>query len=301
MSVDRAASLLRAGALVVFPTETVYCLGADAADDDAVEALFAVKERPRTSPIIANVNELTAARLVELNAEAERLAAAFWPGPLTLVLPRRRDAHAARALSAGLATLAVRVSSHPVARALHAAFGDAIAATSANRSGFLSATTAEEARRQLGDRAALILDDGASPLGIESTVVDLSRPEEPIVVRRGAVPCERIAEALGRELVILSSQGSGRRRSRSSAIERPVRMNVTHRADGAAYLGFGPTPGATRNLSAVGDLDEAAKNLYAFLLAVDRPPFLAIDIAPIPDHGIGAAINDRLRHLVVPL
>ena len=298
MSVEQAASLLRAGALVVFPTETVYCLGANATDDGAVGALFAVKERPRTSPIITNVNELAAARLVEFNAEAERLAEAFWPGPLTLVLPRRSDAHAARALSAGLATLAVRVSSHPVARALLEAFGDAIAATSANRSGFLSATTAEEARRQLGDRVTLILDDGTSPLGIESTVIDLSKPVEPIVVRRGAVPCEAIAEVLSRELVILPSQKPDERRSRSVALERRVRMNVTHRTDGAAYLGFGPTPGATRNLSAAGDLDEAATNLYAFLRAVDRPPFLAIDIAPIPSHGVGAAINDRLLRLV---
>jgi L-threonylcarbamoyladenylate synthase len=308
-NIVRAARRLRAGALVAFPTETVYGLGGDATADDAVAAIYAAKARPRFNPLIVHVASLKEAeRLVRFDARARRLARRFWPGPLTLVLPRRPDCGISWLASAGLDSLAVRVPAHPVARSLLRAARRPVAGPSANRSGKVSPTTAAHVADSFaGTRAAetlVILDGGPCKVGLESTVLDLSGPEA-VLLRPGGVPREAIERLIGR----LGCPGNGPLRSPGQlkshyAPRLKLRLNARPRA-GEAYLAFGRVPrgidpGAVLNLSPRRDLAEAAANLFAMLRDLDRPRFRGIAVAPIPKHGLGAAINDRLRRAAAP-
>ncbi|MGE5147989.1 MAG: L-threonylcarbamoyladenylate synthase [Candidatus Eiseniibacteriota bacterium] len=299
-----AARLLKAGALVAFPTETVYGLGGDATDDRAVAAIFAAKERPRFNPLIVHVpNKDAAAREAQFDERAERLAAAFWPGPLTLVLKRRPESRVSLLVSAGLDTVALRVPGHNVAHALLNAAGRPIAAPSANRAGEVSPTEAAHVAASFGDRVALILDGGRCPVGVESTVVDLSGPA-PLLLRPGGATREALEAVIG-PLGMPEATGEGPARSpgligRHYAPGRPLRLDATAPgAAGEALLAFGPdVPSGyaeTLNLSPSGDVVEAAANLFAMLRALDRPEHKAIAVMPIPEIGLGLAINDRLR------
>ncbi len=302
-NIDAAASALRAGRLVAFPTETVYGLGADAGNDLAVAAIFAAKNRPRFNPLIVHVTDIDAAReLVTFDSAAERLAARFWPGGLTLVLPRRKDAGISPLVGAGLDTLAIRVPRHAVARSLLVAAGRPLVAPSANRSGKVSPTTADHVLRSLGGRIDMILDGGRCEVGIESTVIDLTGTR-PILLRPGAVSLEDIETCIG---PIDCSTGNDEAAPKSPgrlaahyAPELPLRLDVLEARAGEALLAFGPTPlpGArsVANLSPSGDLTEAAANLFGMLQALDQPGFIGIAVMPIPERGLGRAINDRLR------
>ena len=296
-AIARAAELLRDGELVAFPTETVYGLGADATSAAAVEAIFTAKGRPARNPLIAHVADAEAARREALfDDRAERLAARFWPGPLTLVLPRSAGSSLVPAVSAGLDTVALRVPSHVTALALLQAAGVPVAAPSANPSGYLSPTTAEHVADALGERVALILDGGACPIGLESTVVDLSGPT-PRLLRPGAAPRAAIEAEVG-PLAAPTDEAARSPGMLEShyAPHLPLRLNAERPLPGEAFLGFGPGNATSAlNLSPAGDLDEAAANLYAMLHALDRAEFTGIAVMSIPDDGAGTAINDRLR------
>ena len=303
-----AARRLRAGELVAIPTETVYGRGADATADRAVAAIFAAKERPRFNPLIVHVpNAAAAARAAVFDARAERLAAAFWPGPLTLVLPRRAESGISLLVSAGLDTVALRVPGHNVAHALLNAVGRPIAAPSANRAGEVSPTEAAHVAASLGDRVALILDGGRCPVGVESTVVDLSS-DMPLLLRPGGVTREALEAVIG-PVGTPATTGAGPARSpgligRHYAPGRPLRLNArAPEAPGEALLAFGSDVprgyAETLNLSPAGDLVEAAANLFAMLRALDRPDITAIAVMPIPNEGLGLAINDRLGRAAV--
>ncbi len=298
-SIARAADLLRAGELVAFPTETVYGLGADATNDTAVACIFEAKNRPSFNPLILHVVDADeAAAFAVLTPAAERMAARFWPGPLTLVLQRRPDCGLSRLASAGLETVAVRVPRHAGARQLLGRTARPIAAPSANRSGRLSPTTADHVAEQLGDHVAMILDDGPCAVGLESTVLDLSE-ETPVILRQGGLPQEEIEGALDGPVLIAQSDDEAPKSpgmlTRHYAPSRPVRMNAKAAQPGEALLGFGPVNKAAKNLSPSGDLVEAAANLFAHLHALDSPEYSTIAVSPIPQTGLGRAINDRLR------
>ena len=291
---SRAAEILRSGGLVAFPTETVYGLGADAASDAAVARIFEAKGRPRVNPLIAHVGGIGEAReLVEWPDSADTLARAFWPGPLTLVLPLRADSGISSLATANLPTLAVRAPAHPLARRILEAFGGPVAAPSANRSGRISPTAAAHVVADLGDRIDAVVDGGPCDVGLESTIVRLD--DEPALLRPGGIPEAEVAAALGRPL---ARSGGGRIDSPGQmashyAPEATLRLNAHDRRPGEALLGFGPME-CDLNLSAAGDLREAAANLFTHLRALDASSS-AIAVAPIPDVGIGAAVNDRLR------
>lgn len=298
-----AARLLRAGALVAFPTETVYGLGADATDEVAVARIFEAKQRPRFNPLISHLESAAAAfALGAATPDAERIAAAFWPGPLTLVLRRRPGCAIALLTSAGLETVALRVPGSADARALLTAVGRPVAAPSANRSGRVSPTTALHVAEELGDRVALILDGGPCPVGLESTVLDLSGPG-PRLLRPGAISCGQIEALIGP--VGRAADGDpvtapGMLASHY-APQAPVRLWATDRRPGEAFLDFGATrPEADLDLSPSGDLVEAAARLFAALRALDGVAVAAIAVAPIPETGLGIAINDRLRRAAAP-
>lgn len=304
-AIDRAAALLRQGRLVAFPTETVYGLGGDACDDRAVAAIFAAKGRPSFNPLIVHVARLADAKaLARFSDKAGRLAAAFWPGPLTLVLPRAPRCPVSLLASAGLDTLALRMPRHPVAQALLAASSRALAAPSANRSGEVSPTTAAHVAQSLGAGAAMILDGGACPVGIESTVLDLST-EPPALLRPGAVTAAQIEAVIGAiRHDPVADTGSGPRRSpgmltRHYAPRTPLRLDATSVEADEALLAFGPRvpngAGKVLNLSLRGDLTEAAANLFAMLRALDAGGFARLAAMPIPERELGVAINDRLR------
>jgi L-threonylcarbamoyladenylate synthase len=304
-SVAEAARLLRDGQLVAFPTETVYGLGGDATNDRAVAAIFAAKGRPRFNPLISHVlgsNE--ARRFVQWNETAEKLAARFWPGPLTLVLPRSAGSPISLLATAGLDAVAIRAPAHPVAQALIRAADRPIAGPSANRSGAVSPTRAEHVAESLGDRVPLILDGGPCLVGVESTVLDLTTAT-PTLLRPGGATREAIEAVIGP--VALSDavpSGEAARKSPGQlsshyAPARPVRLNATSVGADEGLLAFGSTvpQGAmlTYNLSPSGDLAEAAANLFAQMRALDRPGIGCIAVMPIPETGLGLAINDRLR------
>ena len=298
--VNEAARLLCAGELVAIPTETVYGLAGDATNDDAVARIFEAKARPSFNPLIVHVSDRAAAqRLASWNDDAGRLADAFWPGPLTLVLRRRPDCPVSLLASAGLDTVALRSPAHPVARALLERCEIPLAAPSANPAGRLSPTRAEHVMALLGDRIPAILDGGPCAVGIESTVVDVSG-DSPALLRVGSVTEEQIERVLGRPPV---SPGDGPARSpgmmlRHYAPTIPIRLNATSVEADEALLAFGSKPltGAaeTLNLSAASNTTEAAANLFAMLHRLDDRRFAGIAVMPIPTTGLGVAINDRL-------
>jgi L-threonylcarbamoyladenylate synthase len=296
----RAAAILRAGGLVAFPTETVYGLGGDARSDRAVARIFEAKGRPRFNPLIAHVASVEAARrIARFTPEADRLAAAFWPGPLTLVLPLREDAGLAPLVTAGLPTVALRVPAHPLARRLLEAAGGPVAAPSANPSGRLSPTRAEDVLAGLGGRIEAVLDGGACPVGVESTILGLDGP--PRLLRPGGLPVEAIEACLGAPLLPAETGAApvapGMLASHY-APEAALRLDATEAAPGERLLGFGPVAGDL-SLSPSGDLTEAAANLFHHLRALDARGG-RIAVAPIPDRGLGRAINDRLARAAAP-
>jgi L-threonylcarbamoyladenylate synthase len=307
-SIGEAARLLRAGALVAFPTETVYGLGADATNERAVAAIFAAKGRPRFNPLIVHVPGLAEAEaFAEFDARARSLAARFWPGPLSLVLRRRRDSGLSLLASAGLETVALRAPAHPVAQALLRATARPVAAPSANRSGRVSPTEAAHAMAELSGAVAMVLDAGRCRIGIESTVLDLSG-QTPVLLRPGGVALEQLAALLGP--IATESGGAGMPRSPGMLASHyapalPLRLDATDARPGEALLAFGPAAAPvgfaeTLWLSRTGDLAEAAANLFAMLRQVDRPVYSGIAVMPIPEHGLGHAINDRLARASAP-
>lgn len=295
-----AAAALKSGRLVAFPTETVYGLGADATAELAVARIFAVKNRPQFNPLIIHVSDLAAAeRLVVFTPIARRLAQEFWPGPLTLVLPRAPSCPISLLAGAGLDSLAIRVPAHPVAQALLKASDCPLAAPSANRSGRVSPTTAAHvADEEFGPDVVMILDGGACQVGIESTVLDLTTT--PTLLRPGGIPLEDLAATIGTILIPARDPGAPRSpgmMERHYAPLRPLRLDALKANPGEALLGFGPeTPSdAMLNLSQTGDLVEAAANLFSMIRRLDRQNISGIAIMPIPSTGLGQAINDRLR------
>ena len=304
-AISRAAGLLTAGRLVAFPTETVYGLGGDATNERAVAEIFAAKGRPRFNPLIVHVPGLAEAEaLAVFDDRAQRTAGRFWPGPLTLVLRRRGDSGLSLLASAGLDTVAIRAPAHKVAQALLRETRRPIAAPSANRSGRVSPTEAAHVAEELGDRVELILDGGRTPVGLESTVLDLSG-EAPALLRPGGVTPERLTELLGP----IAAPGEGQPKSPGMlashyAPSLPLRLEAVEAYPGEALLAFGPEapPGFVEVLwlSRTGDLAEAAANLFAMLRRLDRPQFTGIAVMPIPERGLGRAINDRLRRAAAP-
>ena len=291
---------LRAGRLVAFPTETVYGLGGDATNERAVAEIFAAKGRPRFNPLIVHVPGLAEAEALAIfDDRARDVVARFWPGPLTLVLPRRGDCGLSLLASAGLDTVAIRAPAHEVALALLRETGRPLAAPSANRSGRVSPTEPAHVFEELGERVPLILDGGRTPVGLESTVLDLSG-ETPALLRPGGVILEQLTELLGPiEVSANDSPKSPGMLASHYAPSLPLRLEAVRASPGESLLAFGPkAPSGFAEvlwLSRTGDLSEAAANLFAMLRRLDRPPFTGIAVMPIPEHDLGRAINDRLR------
>lgn len=302
----RACRVLRDGGLVAFPTETVYGLGGDAANDRAVARIFAAKGRPRFNPLIAHVASLEAAQGIgRFDHRAERIAEAFWPGPLTLVLPLIEGACLSPLVTAGLDTVAIRVPAHPVARALLSAFGGPLAAPSANPSGRVSPTRADHVLSGLSGRIEAVIDGGSCKVGVESTIIGLHGPR-PALLRPGGLPVEAIEDLLGTRLDIATDADRPNAPGQLSSHYAPrarVRLNVRSPEPGEFWLGFGPeATGAELNLSPAADLVEAAANLFHYLREADAriSPDATIAVSPIPDQGLGRAINDRLRRAAAP-
>jgi L-threonylcarbamoyladenylate synthase len=300
-AVERAAQALARGEIVAFPTETVYGLGGNALDASAVAKIFAAKERPRFNPLIVHVLGPDEAEIyAEVSDTARKLMAAFWPGPLSLVLPRRANSGIADLATAGLDTIALRAPSHPVARAVLAAVKLPIAAPSANRSGRISPTSAAHVEAELGNLPAMILDGGPCSLGLESTVLGI-KGDEVTLLRLGALPRGEIEAVLGRPLTAPASSRvtSPGQLAVHYAPSTPLRLEARDVRKGEALLAFGPdapkVEGAMINLSPCGDLNEAAVNFFAALRSLDAAGASAIAVMPIPNEGLGEAINDRLQ------
>jgi L-threonylcarbamoyladenylate synthase len=296
---EQFAAILRAGGVVAFPTETVYGLGADATNSDAVLKIYETKGRPRFNPLIVHVADLEMARsLVQLPPLAEQLTS-FWPGPLTLVLPKRPEAGLSDLVTAGLDTVGIRIPGHPLALALIRQTGRPLAAPSANPSGRLSPTTAAQVTRAFDGRVS-VLDGGPSQSGVESTILAVDG-DTVTQLRAGALPREDVERALGRSITVAASGGAILAPGMLASHYAPhatIRLNAKTADPGEAHLGFGPVAG-TLNLSPSGDLREAARNLFAMLHELDtRTPRIAV--APIPNTGLGEAINDRLQRAAAP-
>jgi L-threonylcarbamoyladenylate synthase len=316
-AVEAAARCLAAGGLVAFPTETVYGLGADAGNGEAIARLYEAKGRPAFNPLICHVpDRAAAARLGCFDAAAARLAEALWPGPLTLVLPQVPGCGVAELATAGLPTIALRVPDHPVARAILAEFGRPVVAPSANRSGHISPTTAAHVLADLRGRVDVIVDGGATPVGVESTIVACL--DRPLMLRPGGLPRAEIERALGHPLAEVAPDGpvlvedgaapmAPGQLASHYAPHASLRLDALSVHAGEALLAFGPElpPGAVGavrvlNLSARGDLIEAAANLFSHLRALDAPGVPMIAVMPVPHQGLGEAINDRLRRGQAP-
>ncbi|MEX3316716.1 L-threonylcarbamoyladenylate synthase [Sulfitobacter sp. PS-8MA] len=298
--IARAAALLQEGALVALPTETVYGLGADARNGAAVAGIYAAKGRPSFNPLIVHLPDVaTAKHYVDWSDQADRLAQAFWPGALTLVLPLKPDSGLSSLVTAGLPSLALRVPAHPAMREVLQTLGGPVAAPSANLSGKISPTTAAHVLAGLEGKVAAVLDDGACTVGLESTIIGLTGPC-PTLLRAGGLPSEVIEAALGQELKIVDGAeiiAPGQLASHY-APGAAVRLNAAAAETGEVLLGFGQMR-CDLNLSPSGDLTEAAANLFDHLHRLDatgRP----IAVVPIPDHGLGRAINDRLARAAAP-
>lgn len=304
-NIAQAATLLRQGLLVAFATETVYGLGGDATSDSSVAAIFAAKNRPDFNPLISHVADVEAvARLAEMDDRARALAARFWPGPLTLVLPRRAGSPVSLLATAGLYSIAVRIPDHPLALALLRQAGIPVAAPSANPSGGVSPTTAAHVAQGLDGKLAMVLDGGPCRVGVESTVLDLTT-DSATLLRPGGVTLEQLRECLGSPIAMAQGHAETGPKSPGMLASHyapglPVRLNADRAGADEALLGFGPVADATLSLSPNGDLTEAAANLFAMLRALDRPPFRGIAVSPIPQRGLGLAINDRLRRAAAP-
>jgi L-threonylcarbamoyladenylate synthase len=312
-AVASAARCLAAGGLVGFPTETVYGLGADATNPTAIARLYQAKGRPAFNPLIAHVGDLQAARqIAHFDATALALAEAFWPGPLTLVLPKTGDCAVADLATAGLDTVAIRIPSHPLARQILRAFGGPVVAPSANLSGHVSPTTAAHVQSDLAGRIDLIVDGGPVAVGVESTIVGCF--DAPMLLRPGGLPRGEIERVLGRTLLQPPDDPDGDTGQPLApgmlashyAPRTPVRLNADRVEPGEALLAFGPdavrgmdTATAMMNLSSAGDLAEAAAHLFGYLRALDARGARAIAVMPVPHHGLGEAINDRLRRAAV--
>ena len=293
---EQAAEVLRRGELILLPTETVYGLGADAGDPKAVASVFAAKGRPQFNPLIAHVASLEAARVIgQFNEAAEALAKAFWPGPLTLVLPVADRSRVCDLARAGLDSVAVRVPAHPLAQQVLAAFGGPVVAPSANRSGRPSPTTFADAVEETGAAVGAAVDGGPCDVGLESTVVSVL-DDRVALLRPGAVTRRQIEAVVGP----LHESGEGHRSpgrlTLHYAPDAPVRIEATEARPGEILLGFGPGVGDPRwSLSPSGDPQEAAANLFRLLRAADREKPAGIAVSPVPSEGLGEAINDRLR------
>ena len=302
-AIAAAAACLAGGGLVAFPTETVYGLGADARNGKAVARLYAAKGRPAFNPLIAHVGSIEAARrLGRFDAAAEKLAGAFWPGPLTLVLPKLPDCGVADLALAGLDSVAVRVPAHPVARALLAAFGGPVVAPSANRSGHVSPTSAAHVLADLRGRIDMVIDAGPCAVGVESTIVACL--DEPTLLRPGGLAREEIEHVLGHALVVAPADDTAPLApgmlSSHYAPKAKLRLDAEAAEPGEALLAFGPASGATLNLSPRGDLIEAAANLFSHLRALDASGVQRIAVIKVPHEGLGEAINDRLKRAAAP-
>jgi L-threonylcarbamoyladenylate synthase len=301
--IARAAELLRQGELVAFPTETVYGLGGDARSDRAVAGIFAAKGRPSFNPLIVHLPDLAAAEAIaEIGPKSRDLAAAFWPGPLTLVLPLRADAGISPLVTAGLPTVAIRVPAHPLAQRLLRAFGGPVAAPSANPSGRVSPTQARHVLDGLSGRIAAVLDGGPCAVGLESTI--LQADPDPILLRPGGLPVEALETAIGTRLATAAPAAKPTAPGQLSshyAPEAGVRLDATVAQTGEILVGFGTVKGAL-SLSETGDLVEAAARLFQTLREADRlaGPGGRVAFAPIPETGLGRAINDRLRRAAAP-
>lgn len=307
-SIEAAAACLRAGGLAAFPTETVYGLGADAGNGEAVARLYAAKGRPAFNPLIAHVADLAAARRIAIfDADAEKLAQAFWPGPLTLVLPKRPDAGISDLALAGLETVAIRVPDHPVAQALLKAFDGPVVAPSANRSGHVSPTDAAHVMADLRGRIDMVIDGGPSAVGVESSIV--SCLGAPTLLRPGGLAREDIERVLGHALETAATPTDDEAPlapgmlASHYAPRAGVRLDAAAPREGEALLAFGAAPqfsGTTFNLSPRGDLIEAAANLFSHLRALDASGAKTIAVMSVPRHGLGEAINDRLARAAAP-
>lgn len=315
-AIATAVAALRRGELVAMPTETVYGLAADAHNARAVGKIFIAKGRPRFNPLILHVGTPGGAQeLGVFNKDAEALAEAFWPGPLTLVLPARPHTLVSDLATAGLPTVAIRMPAHPVARALLTAFRGPLAAPSANRSGHVSATTAQHVAADVGLAVSAILDVGPTPIGMESTIVGLAG-DAPVLLRAGGLARADIERVLGRPLVVPQATNGAADRgegvvapgmlSSHYAPDARVRLNATRVEEGEGLMAFGPdlpegAEGAALviNLSESGNLAEAAANFFAALRELDRKSY-TIAVMPIPEEGLGEAINDRLRRAAAP-
>lgn len=301
--ITEAARLLAAGELVAFPTETVYGLGGDARSDRAVARIYEAKGRPSFNPLIVHLPDLIAVEMIaHVGPKARKLAQAFWPGPLTLVLQLRDEAGLSPLVTAGLETVAVRVPAHPLAQRLLRAFGGPLAAPSANPSGRVSPTRAGHVVEGLSGRIAAVLDGGACAVGLESTIV-LADPE-PVLLRPGGLPVEALEASLGERFALGGDAGkptSPGQLASHYAPEAALRLGALEARDGEVLVGFGPVEGVL-TLSRTGDLVEAAANLFQMLREADRlaGPDGRIAFAPVPETGLGRAINDRLRRAAAP-
>ena len=304
-SIAAAARILRGGGLVAFPTETVYGLGADANQGTAVAKIYAAKNRPTFNPLIVHVAGTEWVDDIAMADDRFRaLSKRFWPGPLTMILPRAAHGPVSELVSAGLETIALRAPNHDVAQALLQAVGRPLAAPSANRSGTVSPTRAEHVIASFGDKIEMVLDGGPCRVGIESTVIDLTGPTATIL-RPGSVTADEIAQVIGAPVNMVSESTStphspGQLASHY-APSLSMRLNAETAKPGEALLGFGAATGVALNLSPGGDPVEAAANLFAMLRALDDPArYQSIAVMPIPESGIGIAINDRLRRAASP-
>ena len=304
----KAADELKQGYLVAFPTETVYGLGADATNDHAVASIYEAKGRPKFNPLIIHVSSLDAARqYADFNHQAEDLANRFWPGALTLVLPRTPDCPLSLLVSAGLDSIAIRVPHHPVADHLLSASGLPIAAPSANRSGDISPTQAEHVLKSWPDAnlpgPKLILDGGPCSVGLESTVIDMTT-DQPTLLRPGGVTVEDLEIVTGK---IWYADGTPEQPRSPGMLARhyapslPIHLNAASAKPGGALLGFGiEDQNQSLNLSPEGDLQEAAANLFSMMRLLDTDQYTSIGVSPIPNQGLGLAINDRLKRAATP-
>lgn len=302
-SLEKASRILACGGLVAFPTETVYGLGADAHNPEAVAKVFMVKGRPPSNPLIVHVKDVgMAAELADFNDITYRLAEEFWPGPLTLILPKKATSNLPNNVTANSAYIAVRVPSNPIALKLIEIFGKPIVGPSANLSGKISSTSPDHVLADFNGNIDAIIDGNDCPMGLESTILMFENPNL-LVLRLGIIPMEEIFSKVNDLQVETSLAGdkvpSPGSKFRHYSPDTPMRLNRKHKEHNEFFIGFGPTEGAEINLSENGELEEAARNLYKMLREADQKAkssnYKKIAVSPIPKIGVGFTINDRLE------